>query len=96
MLEEIMYEDLKKKNRQFISISVSDEEKVACLLETNFGIYDYKIKENGEFKIYSHIDRQQEINRLLVLNNIDVFQMRVIEDNLETYFEDLVGGGTIG
>ncbi|EUR65178.1 hypothetical protein O228_02833, partial [Staphylococcus aureus M0013] len=23
-------------------------------------------------------------------------QMRVIEDNLETYFEDLVGGGTIG
>ncbi|EVR25628.1 hypothetical protein P576_02734, partial [Staphylococcus aureus M1438] len=24
------------------------------------------------------------------------FQMRVIEDNLETYFEDLVGGGTIG
>ncbi|HFJ5201878.1 TPA: ABC transporter ATP-binding protein [Staphylococcus aureus] len=96
LLEEIMYEDLKKKNRQFISISVSDEEKVACLLETNFGIYDYKIKENGEFKIYSHIDRQQEINRLLVLNNIDVFQMRVIEDNLETYFEDLVGGGTIG
>ncbi|HCW9341819.1 TPA: ABC transporter ATP-binding protein, partial [Staphylococcus aureus] len=34
LLEEIMYEDLKKKNRQFISISVSDEEKVACLLET--------------------------------------------------------------
>ncbi|EWP14688.1 hypothetical protein Q233_02881 [Staphylococcus aureus M1243] len=27
---------------------------------------------------------------------MDVFQMRVIEDNLETYFEDLVGGGTIG
>lgn len=96
LLEEISFEELRKRNRKYLEFQVSDDNKAAMLLEKEFGIHDYEVHEDGHIRVYSHFGRQAGLNRIFVENGLEVSKIRMSEDRLEDYFVKLIGGGTIG
>nr|WP_040982796.1 ABC transporter ATP-binding protein [Oceanobacillus jeddahense] len=96
LLEEVAFESLRKRNRKYIEFQVSNDNKAAMLLESQFGIMDYEVHDKGNIRVYSHLGNQGKLNKVFVENNIEVLKINISEDNLEDYFTKLVGGGAIG
>lgn len=96
LLEETTISEINKKNRKYLEFQVSNENKAAMILEQHFNIFDYKVHEKGNIRVYSHLGDQGKLNRVFVENNIDVSKIIMSEDNLEDYFVKLIGGGVIG
>ncbi|MFB6362783.1 ABC transporter ATP-binding protein [Paenibacillus elgii] len=95
LLEEISFEELRKRNRKYLEFQVSDDNKAAMLLEKHFGITDYEVHGERVIRVYSHIGEQGKLNRMLVEHGIEVTKMTMSVDRLEDYFIKLIGGGTI-
>lgn len=96
LLEEVNFEDLRKKNRRYIELKVSDDARTALLLENKFNIEDYEIYPENVIRIYSHHDIIGDINKELVRDDVEVTGIKLSEDNLEDYFIKLTGGEVIG
>ncbi|SFE44833.1 bacitracin transport system ATP-binding protein [Paenibacillus catalpae] len=96
LLEEISIDKLHMANRRYMEFQVDDDNKAALLLEKHMGIIDYTVQAEGNIRIYSHFGQQGKINKLFVEHGIEVEKIAVSENNLEDYFANLVGGGTIG
>ncbi|WCN36389.1 ABC transporter ATP-binding protein [Aneurinibacillus uraniidurans] len=96
LLEEIGFDQLQKINRKYLEFQVSNDNKAAMLLESQFHIYDYEVHDGGYIRVYSHLGQQGQINKVFVQHDIEVLKIVISEDRLEDYFTKLVGGGTIG
>ncbi|KEQ24898.1 ABC transporter ATP-binding protein [Paenibacillus tyrfis] len=96
LLEEISFEELRKRNRKYLEFQVSDDNKAAMLLEKYFAITDYEVQDERVIRVYSHIGEQGKLNRMLVEHGIEVTKMTMSVDRLEDYFIQLIGGGSIG
>lgn len=92
LLEEIPFDELRKKNRKYIEIQVSNDAKASMLLERDLKLFDYEVHEENKIRIYSHYEMISEINKMFVENDIDVIKLGLSEDNLEDYFIKLTGG----
>lgn len=92
LLEEIEYEELKKKNRSYIEIRTNDDKKACFLLESTLGILDYKIVEQGLIRIYERLNESALFNKVLLENGLDISGIHVMDDTLEDYFMQLTGG----
>lgn len=95
LVEEINFEELRKKNRRYIELKVSDDVRTALLLENEFGIEDYEVYPEETIRIYTDHDKVARINKVLVNEDIEVSGIRLSEDNLEDYFVKLTGGEVI-
>lgn len=92
IIENISLEELNKKCRQHIHLSVDNIKKAIPVLEQELKINDYIIDENNYIKIFStEIDRSK-LNKELILNNISVLDMTIKGDSLERYYLDMIGG----
>jgi bacitracin transport system ATP-binding protein len=96
LLEEISFEQLRKRNRKYLEFQVSDDNKAIMILEKHFDVSDYEVHEEGTIRVYSHQGQQGKINKLFVQHDIEVTKITMSEDRLEDYFTKLVGGGSIG
>jgi bacitracin transport system ATP-binding protein len=92
LLEEIEYEDLQKKNRQYIEVKVNNDKKATLLLEQQLHIEDYKVMEPGVLRVYEKLNDSGQINKLLSENGIEVSGITLLNDSLEDYFIRLTGG----
>lgn len=93
LLEEITFEEIRKRSRKYMEFQVSNQNKAAMLIENNFHIVDYEVHEKGIIRVYSNLGQQGKINKVFVENDIDVAKMVTSEDTLEDYFVRLIGGG---
>lgn len=92
IIENISLEELNKKCRQHIHLSVDNIKKAIPVLEQELKINDYIIDENNYIKIFStEIDRSK-LNKELILNNISVLDMTIKGDSLERYYLDMIAG----
>lgn len=92
LLEEIEFEELKKKSRNYIEIKINDDKKACFLLESALGITDYKIVEQGLIRIYERLNESALFNRTLSENGLEISGISVMNDTLEDYFVQLTGG----
>ena len=95
LLEEIGYEELRQRNREYLELSVSDTKRAAWVLEEEVGLKDFAVRENNSVRIYSDFDRSSEINTALITAGVAVGGMRMSEENLEDHFVKLTGGSEI-
>ncbi|KOF56077.1 MULTISPECIES: ABC transporter ATP-binding protein [Clostridium] len=92
LLEEVDSETLKKKNRHYIDLKVANDRETVVILEQKLGIKDYLISKAGEIKIYEKLNETSNINKTLIQNGIEVKEILLMRDSLESYFLNLVGG----
>lgn len=92
LLEECSYEVLEKKNRKYIILQVSSASKAIRILEQQFDISDYSIDDDNTIRIYETYRNTAEINKVLIMNDIEVISLQVCNESLEDYFKKITGG----
>jgi bacitracin transport system ATP-binding protein len=96
LLEEVDMKELHKRNRQYVELQVSDENKACLLLEEKYQFSDYSVHPDGIIRIYSNLNNRANWNRTFVENGIEVSSIHLSEEKLEDYFTNMIGGGIIG
>ena len=92
LLEENSMKELKKKNRKYILLQVSDVSKAALILEHQFHLVDYSVHDDQTLRIYDTCLDLAEINKALIVQDIAVISSQVCNDTLEDYFKKITGG----
>lgn len=92
LIEEISNEELNNKCENYLRIKVNDSKKAIELLEEKFECKNYKLSKNNEIDIFDNIDRPEEINKVLVMNGIDIFSLQSLGNSLEEYYFNIIGG----
>jgi bacitracin transport system ATP-binding protein len=91
LLEEIGYDELRRRNREYLELAVSDTKRAVWVLEESCGVRDFAVHEDGAVRVYSGFDRAEEFNRALVEAGIGVRSAQMSEENLEDHFVKLTG-----
>lgn len=84
--------ELERKNSKYILMQVSDVQKAALILEDQFNIKNYAVKDKHTLHLYDTALDVGEINKALVMQNVTVFSSVLCEDTLEDYFKKITGG----
>lgn len=96
LIEELSMNEVKRRNRHYVKLTVSDMSRTIPILEKELHITDFESINDKELKIYQIEANFEEVNRLLNKNGIGVSEISLNKGNLEEYFLKLTGGATIG
>jgi len=86
LIEEIGFEELRRRNRQYLEFAVSDTARASWALEEACGIRDFVVREEDRVRIYSNFERANEVNRAFVEAGVAVSSMNMSEESLEDHF----------
>lgn len=92
VVEESSMENIRSRCGKYTSYVVSDVYNSARLLEENYDNLNYIVIDNQEIRVFGLDDETNGINRLLINNGIDVFQITIQNESLEDYFKKITGG----
>lgn len=92
LIEEIDYDNLQLKNRNYVEIKLNNDKKAVTLLEEKLKIRDYKVTEPGIVRVYENLNSSAQMNRMLIENGLEVSEISLLRDTLEDYFLRLTGG----
>jgi len=93
LLREVKMEDIRKENMEYLEIKLDDVKKAIPVLENKLGIRKYEIANQYCIRIFEHDISQSQINKELILNDIDVNGIEKQQQHLEEYFLNLINGG---
>ncbi len=96
LLEETYMDDIRKCNRHYVKMTVSNAMQTIPILESKLGIFDFEIEHDNTLKIYEIERDMAEVNRFLNNASIGVSEISMNKGNLEEYFIRVTGGSTIG
>jgi len=92
LLEQIGFDELRRRSRTYVEFRVSDLKRAAWVLEDECGVHDYAVHEGDALRVYSDFERAGELNGALVQAGVAVSGMQLCEENLEDHFVRLTGG----
>lgn len=92
VVEESTMDKIRLKCDQYTSYKVSNVNESARLLEENYADVDYIVIDNKEIRITGLDNKTNDINRLFINNNINVYQVYTQIESLESYFKRITGG----
>jgi bacitracin transport system ATP-binding protein len=92
LLEEIGYEELRRRNREYLEIHVANTKRAAWALEEKCGVRDYVVHEDGVLRVYGGFDRAEAYNRALVEAGVGIISVHMSEERLEDHFMKLTAG----
>ncbi|HEX9093281.1 MAG TPA: ABC transporter ATP-binding protein, partial [Coriobacteriia bacterium] len=92
LLEEIGYDELRERNREYLEFRVPDVKRAAWVLEDRCGAKDFAVRGEGAIRLFSGFERSAEYNRALVEAGVPVLAMQMSEETLEDHFVKLTGG----
>jgi bacitracin transport system ATP-binding protein len=96
LLEELSMNEIKRRNRHYVKMTVSDIGRAVPVLEKELNITDFESISEREIKIYQIDLNFEEVNRRLNNAGVGVSEISLNKGNLEEYFLKLTGGGLIG
>lgn len=91
LVDEFSAKELDTRCRRSMKIVVDDTEKAQKVLR-DIVKASYKTQADHTILLYDHLDDTGEVNRQLFENDVRVDMIAPIEQNLEGYFMDLMGG----
>ena len=91
VIKEITKEELEIECLRCTVLKTDDVKHAVSVLEEKLDIYDYKVINDEELRIYSDSTANRDIVRSMVTNNVSVNEIYGSGVNLEDYFKSLVG-----
>lgn len=92
LIEEFDAQELEAHCRRCHKLAVDNTERAARVLEEQLQIQNYDIPEPGVIRIFEHLERIAETNRVLVENSVELRESYLAGQDLEGYFMELLGG----
>jgi len=93
LIKNLTHAELQEECKRALSLVVDDVEKACVILETNFGIRNYKHVSGNEVRLYEQLDNSAEISFQLAQAGVRISAMQEVGDSLEDYFKNVIGGG---
>lgn len=92
LLKQITAKELNEQCRRHIKLKTDDTKKTVTVLEEQLKIKNFSVYPNNFIRIYEKLEETHTISKTLFSNGIVVEEMSVQGEELETYFENLIGG----
>lgn len=78
--------------KRHICLRTDNIQKTTLLLEQKGKINNYSVYPDNSIRIYECLENVRMISKLLSSNGVIIDEISVQGENLETYFENLIGG----
>lgn len=95
IIKDISKEKLTQESKQQLLIRVDNTSKTSQVLEENIKNIDYRVINAQEIIVYQSSIDYNLINKILIENNIDVYEFKIEVSNLEDYFLNIKRGDEI-
>lgn len=92
LLKQITAEELNEECKRHIKLKTDDTKKTVTVLEEQLKIKNFSVYPDNFIRIYEKLEETHTISKTLSSNGIVVEEMSVQGEELETYFENLIGG----
>ena len=92
LIEEFDAQELETRCRRCHKLTVDNAQGAARVLEEQLQIQNYDIPEPGTIRIFEHLERTAETNRVLIENGVALRESYLAGQDLEGYFMQLLGG----
>ncbi|MBN1596405.1 ABC transporter ATP-binding protein [candidate division FCPU426 bacterium] len=92
LIEELDYDELRAKARQYVEVVVSQPERAIALLQQQLGITRIEQTVEQRLRMFDGLDRVAEIARALVNDGLELTGLCAREEDLEDYFMRMTGG----
>lgn len=92
LLKQISAEKLNEECKRHICLKTDNIQKTTLILEQKANIKNYSVYPDNSIRIYDCLDNVRMISKLLTDNEIIIDEISVQGEDLETYFENLIGG----
>ncbi len=96
LIDELSMDEIKRRNRNYVKMTVSDMSRTIPILEKELHITDFESINDQEIRIYQIEANFEAVNRLLNNNGIGVSEISWNKGSLEDYFLKLTGGVLVG
>ena len=92
LIKQLTQGQLHEECKQSLAITVDDAPKAAVLLETMWGIRDYKQVSENEIRVFGQVADSADITFGLNQEGVRVSAIQRMGENLEDYYTKLIGG----
>lgn len=92
LLTESSYAELEKNNSRYFLLKVSSSAQAARILEQKLGLFHYSVDDDFTIRLFDTKADIAQVNKALMLSNIDVNTSQLCNDTLEDYFRKITGG----
>ncbi|WP_342552211.1 ABC transporter ATP-binding protein [Paenibacillus sp. FSL R7-0652] len=92
LLTESSYAELEKNNSRYFLLKVSSSAQAARILEQQLGLFHYSVDDDFTIRLFDTKADIAQVNKALMLSNIDVNTSQLCNDTLEDYFRKITGG----
>ena len=93
LLKQITATELSEECKRHIKLKTDDTKKTVTVLEEQLKIKNFSIYPDNFIRVYEKLEETYTISKTLSSNGIVVEEISVQGEELETYFENLIGGG---
>ncbi|MGE6365415.1 ABC transporter ATP-binding protein [Bacillus paramycoides] len=92
LIKEVSMKSINGEQTEYIEVTVQDVKKAVYILEHNLGLINYKIMSEQTIRIYEMNATQQEISKVLIMNDIEIESINKRHSSLEEYFLNTMNG----
>ncbi len=92
LLRQITAVQLDEECRRHIKLKTDDTIRTATILEEKLRIKNYSVYPDNYIRIYEKLEEIHNISKTLFSSGLIVEELSIQGENLETYFENLIGG----
>lgn len=92
LLKQITAEQLNEECRRHIKLKTDDIKRTTAILEEQLKIKNFSVYPDNFIRVYEKLEEIHNISKTLFSNGIVVEEISVQGEDLETYFENLIGG----
>ncbi len=92
LLRQITAVQLDEECRRHIKLKTDDTIRTATILEEKLRIKNYSVYPDNYIRIYEKLEEIHNISKTLFSSGLIVEELSIQGEDLETYFENLIGG----
>lgn len=92
LLKQFSAKELEGSLRKHLLIKVDHTKKATDVIEQDLDTTDYKIMASGDIKLYNYVDDSKTVSSALTANGIHIEDLTTMNDSLESYYTNLIGG----
>ncbi|ADU51726.1 ABC transporter related protein [Thermaerobacter marianensis DSM 12885] len=86
LVEEVSMGELRDRGRAYVVIETREPEAAVRLLEERLAVRRYTVLPGGTLRVYEHVDRPEEVARVLIEHGLPVTHLAVQRESLEDHF----------
>ena len=93
LVECFSYDELAERCRSYLAVKTNDIAKTAAVLEQQLDITEYKVMENDEIHLFTHLDEVEKVSKAITDNGLILTKLVMQGENLEEYYLSKVSQG---